>query len=140
MENLFVYGSLRRGTEQSSASRRGVGNEYARFLELNGTYVGPATTEGRLVLLSTYPGFVDGKGKVLGDLYQVTTVVLKKLDTYEGFEFERFKREVSGPDGLVEAWIYIYKFSPTGKPRIESGDWSTYNAPASASSTEDPVG
>lgn len=140
MEHLFVYGSLRRGTEQSSALRRGVGNEYARFLEMNGTYIGPGTAEGRLIMLSKYPGFVDGKGKVLGDLYQVNTVTLKKLDTHEGFEFERLKREVVGPDGPVDAWIYVYKFSPTGKPRIESGDWSTYVPAKSSDSPEDSAG
>jgi gamma-glutamylcyclotransferase (GGCT)/AIG2-like uncharacterized protein YtfP len=128
MEQLFVYGSLRKGTAQAKASRRGVGNEYARFLEMNGVYIGPAKAEGRLVVLTDYPGFVDGKGTVLGDLYEVTTVVIKKLDKYEGLEFERLKRTVQGPNGESEAWVYVYKFSPTGKKRIESGDWSTYIA------------
>ena len=126
MENLFVYGSLRKGTLQSQAARRGIGTEYARFLEMNGIYVGPAKAEGRMILLTDYPGFVDGKGTVLGDLYQVTTAVIKKLDEYEGIEFERLKREVVGPDGPSDAWVYVYKFSPTGKKRIESGDWSAY--------------
>jgi gamma-glutamylcyclotransferase (GGCT)/AIG2-like uncharacterized protein YtfP len=126
MEQIFVYGSLRKGTHQSQASRRSVGTAYARFLEMNGTYVGSATAEGRLILLSDYPGFVDGKGSVMGDLYEVTTVILKKLDDYEGIEFEREKRPVNGPNGTIDAWVYVYKFSPTGKKRIESGDWSTY--------------
>jgi gamma-glutamylcyclotransferase (GGCT)/AIG2-like uncharacterized protein YtfP len=139
MEHLFVYGSLRKGTDRSKAQRQGVGSEYARFLEMNSTYVGPGKTEGRLWLLSDYPGFTDGKGVVLGDLYQVTTAVIKKLDKYEGIEFERLKRPVDGPNGEVDAWIYVYRFSPTGKKRIENGDWSSYgveSAPAAAAIPE----
>jgi gamma-glutamylcyclotransferase (GGCT)/AIG2-like uncharacterized protein YtfP len=135
MEHLFVYGSLRKGTDRSKAQRQGVGSEYARFLELNSTYIGPGKTEGRLWLLAEYPGFTDGKGIVLGDLYQVSTAVIKKLDKYEGLEFERLKRPVDGPNGEVDAWIYVYRFSPTGKKRIENGDWSSYgveSAPAAA--------
>ena len=130
MEYLFVYGSLRKGSSQGKAQRQGVGSEYARFLELKGVYVGPAKTEGRIYVLSEYPGFTDGKGIVLGDLYQVTTAVIKKLDGYEGLEFERLKRPVEGPDGELDAWIYIYRFSPTGKKRIENGDWSSYGVAA----------
>ncbi|MBS1833960.1 MAG: gamma-glutamylcyclotransferase [Acidobacteria bacterium] len=126
MEYLFVYGSLRKGTKQSAQSRQGVGTEYERFLEMNGTYMGAASAEGRMILLDGYPGFVDGKGTVLGDLYQVTTAVIKKLDKYEDIEFERLKRSVTGPDGPIEAWVYVYRFSPTGKKRIDSGDWSGY--------------
>ena len=136
MEYLFVYGSLRKGTTQGKASRQGVGSEYARFLEMKGIYVGPAKAEGRIFVLSNYPGFRDGKGTVLGDLYQVTNPVFKNLDAFEGHEFERLKRPVVGPDGEIEAWVYVYRFSPTGKKLIENGDWSSY---AAANPTEPPV-
>ena len=132
MENLFVYGSLRKGSAKGKASRQGIGSEYARFLELKGVYVGPAKTEGRIFVLSDYPGFTDGKGIVLGDLYQVNTAVIKKLDGFEGHEFERLKRPVEGPDGEVDAWIYVYRFSPAGKKRIENGDWSSYGSEVAA--------
>lgn len=135
MEYLFVYGSLRKGTKQSAQSRQGIGTEYARFLEMNGTYMGPATAEGRMILLDGYPGFVDGKGTVLGDLYSVTTAVIKKLDKYEDIEFERLKRPVTGPEGDVEAWVYVYRFSPTGKKRIDSGDWSDFQSPSQSSAS-----
>jgi gamma-glutamylcyclotransferase (GGCT)/AIG2-like uncharacterized protein YtfP len=137
MEHLFVYGSLRKGTDKSKAQRKGVGSEYARYLEMHGTYVGAGKAEGRLWVLSDYPGFTDGKGIVLGDLYQVTTSVIKKLDAWEGHEFERLKRPVDGPDGEVDAWVYVYRFSPTGKTRILNGDWSSYGSdtPAQAAAT-----
>lgn len=137
MEYLFVYGSLRKGSTQGKASRQGVGSEYARFLELKGVYVGPAKAEGRIFVLSDYPGFTDGKGTVLGDLYQVTNPVFKKLDGFEGHEFERLKRSVQGPDGEVEAWVYVYRFSPTGKQRIENGDWSSFAATRATDSLTD---
>ncbi len=139
MEHLFVYGSLRKGTDKSKAQRKGVGSEYSRYLEMHGTYIGPGKTEGRLWVISEYPGFTDGKGVVLGDLYQVTTSVIKKLDGWEGLEFERLKRSVEGPDGEVESWVYVYRFSPTGKKRIENGDWSSYGSEASSTPIPAPA-
>src|SRR5260221_11473737 len=105
MEYLFVYGTLRRGTSNRAESRKSDGRLYARFLEQFATYIGEGKTDGRLHLIKDYPGFVDGKGTVVGDLYSVNTKVLKTMDEYEVKEFERLKRDVEGPAGTVTTWI-----------------------------------
>ena len=128
MEYLFVYGTLRRGTTHRAESRKSDGTLYARFLEQFATYIGEAKTDGRIHLIKDYPGFVDGKGIVVGDLYTVSTKVLKTMDEYEGKEFERLKRDVEGPAGVVDSWIYVYAYNVTGKERIQSGDWVAHLA------------
>ena len=107
MEYLFVYGTLRKGTSNRAASRKSDGTLYARFLEQFGGYLGEAKTDGRLHLINDYPGFVDGTGTVVGDLYSVTSKILKTIDEYEGKEFERLKREIFLMRRNIAYWLFI---------------------------------
>jgi gamma-glutamylcyclotransferase (GGCT)/AIG2-like uncharacterized protein YtfP len=123
-ELVFVYGTLRRGG--SNAFRM----EAAEF-------VGRGRMEGRLHVISWYPGLVVGHGSgwVVGELYRVTPEHLGALDAFEGIsagevEGAEYRRVVvpvllEGAifEESVEAWAYEWT-GPVDEERwIPSGDW-----------------
>lgn len=126
-EYIFVYGSLRRG---SSSPVRGVLDNYAE-------YVGEATFRGNLFEIDWYPGVVPSKDEndiVYGEIYKMidSEKVLSELDRYEGCSpanskphaFVRKERIVKLKEGKeLNAWIYLYNQSTSGKKRIPSGDF-----------------
>lgn len=106
MEYLFVYGLFR---------------DSARTLLGETTFCGKSTIEGKLFKVNEfYPGYVKGKGKVVGDVYLIDPIVLDKLDEFEGDEYIRTKT-ITSTD--VECWVYEYKYDTTGIKEIRSGDW-----------------
>jgi gamma-glutamylcyclotransferase (GGCT)/AIG2-like uncharacterized protein YtfP len=120
-EFVFVYGSLMRGLDLH------------HFIEA-GTYEGNATADGVLVSLGRYPGLVDGRGCVNGELYRFDDLpsALDLLDDIEEFDatdpdkslYLRVSRTVRSDDGRdVDAWLYVYNRPVTGAPRVEGGDW-----------------
>ena len=116
--NLFVYGTLRRGSN----------NEPARLLQGQARFTGHARMAGRLYGLGRYPGAVPAINKdefVRGEVYQVDDPdrLLETLDEYEGADFERAIASVQLDDGgKVECWVYLYVARKPGR-LIESGDW-----------------
>jgi gamma-glutamylcyclotransferase (GGCT)/AIG2-like uncharacterized protein YtfP len=111
---LFVYGTLRGGDVRSH--------------HLDGAdYLGVHAVDGyRLYDLGPYPAVVAGEGRVVGEVYELSTAThLRLLDEVEGCHHEPplYRREVVEVAGGV-AWIYVYaRPLATGARLIESGDW-----------------
>lgn len=106
MEYLFVYGLFR---------------DSARTLLGETTFCGKSTINGKLFKVNEfYPGYVKGKGKVVGDVYLIDPIIFDKLDEFEGEEYIRTKTRTSTD---VECWVYEYKYDTTGIKEIRSGDW-----------------
>ena len=115
---IFVYGTLRRGSN----------NESARLLQDQTRFIGDARMKGRLYGLGRYPGAVAAikpddwvRGEVY--LFDTTSSLLQTLDDYEGSDFERALTSVQLDDGhKKECWVYLYVGRTPGR-LIESGDW-----------------
>lgn len=108
---LFVYGSLRPG-------------EARHRLLAGARYLGPHRTESCYTMydLGEYPGVVErGHHAIVGDLYDVDTATLARVDEYEGHPHEYTRRLLATPFG--GAWIYLYRRDCPGAVVIASGDW-----------------
>jgi gamma-glutamylcyclotransferase (GGCT)/AIG2-like uncharacterized protein YtfP len=124
---LFVYGTLRAGSNTPLAQR----------LAREASYAGVAHFRGRLYDLGRYPGAVPSSfvgDRVVGDLYRLRRpALLRRLDGYEGCigetgrgqEYRRVLMPVVlvGTATTVEAWVYLYQRPAACRRRIESGDW-----------------
>jgi gamma-glutamylcyclotransferase (GGCT)/AIG2-like uncharacterized protein YtfP len=112
-EYLFVYGTLRRGSN----------NKFALMLADRAQLVGPARVPGLLYDFGQYPGAVKGEQGdhwIHGEVHWAADPeLLTLLDDYEGPEFERAIVSVTG---VQECWIYWYVGPETGR-LIASGDW-----------------
>jgi len=132
VEFLFVYGTLRLGTDHPLANR----------LQRGADYLGPAVTQGQLYLISHYPGLVRAKtptDRVSGDLFRLRpgSNLLDLLDKFEecgrGFpeptEYQRRPAQVtlSGGDNFT-AWLYWYNWPVKRLSRIASGDFLSVQA------------
>ncbi len=121
---LFVYGTL--------LSK--LGHSMHQVMKQDARLISPATYQGRIYLVSGYPGAVpsdDPQDRVTGEVYELDDpdLAFDMLDVYEGCEASQpeFKRaEVtvlleSGEE--VAAWIYLFDQSIEGCERIGSGDF-----------------
>jgi len=125
--NLFVYGTLRRGSS----------NDFAKLLRRSAEWIGHGRARGRLYLISAYHGFVPSEIEgdwVYGDVYRLQTpeLMFLELDRYEGcsatcaqpHEYRRSPSKVLLETGMwIEASIYLYAADISGKQRILSGDF-----------------
>lgn len=124
LNRLFVYGSLKRGTDHPMHKRM---LRFCSFLE-------PARMKGYLYQLEGYPGAVQtGDDQwIQGELYRIEQAVglFDLLDGYEEcskafeppHEYTREAVEVITESGQqLRAWVYLYNFSITGRQRIASG-------------------
>jgi gamma-glutamylcyclotransferase (GGCT)/AIG2-like uncharacterized protein YtfP len=114
LNHLFVYGTLRRGSD----------NKFARLLAERARFVGTARVQGQLFDFGQYPGARradQASETVLGEIFYLEDpgAILAALDAYEGAEFER---AMVTTGGLVACWIYWYVGPEPGRP-ITSGDW-----------------
>lgn len=134
--HLFVYGTLRRGSE----------HPMARWLAGVAVPAGPARVPGVLYDLGRYPGMAlsasaDAAGgaaapMVIGDLFELpgegAAAVMDRLDRYEGIgsvegpddPYRRLVVTALTPAGQVPAWCYVLAEGVPGAPRIASGEWS----------------
>lgn len=113
---LFVYGTLRRGSN----------HDFARLLESASEFVANGRLKGSLYRISHYPGWIEDSDEwVLGEIWQPRDAgsLMRELDEYEGPEYRRVVRQVEISDGLRECWVYLYTTPIEGKVRIISGDW-----------------
>jgi gamma-glutamylcyclotransferase (GGCT)/AIG2-like uncharacterized protein YtfP len=128
---LFVYGTL----------RPFVAIPMSRWLQRTARYLGPATTVGRLYDLGSYPGTAAARyrrDRVVGDVYRVGRPrVFRVLDRYEGnargkpkFVRERCIVRLAQRGARRTAWIYRYRYSVAGAPRITGGDYREYRLAA----------
>lgn len=113
-DHLFVYGTLRRGSN----------NKFARLLAEKAQFVGTARVPGRLYDFGRYPGAKraeDPGESIVGEIFRLDDpgAILPALDEYEGPEFERALVSITD---ARECWIYWYIGDDAGR-RIPSGDW-----------------
>ena len=96
---LFVYGTLMRGEPAH------------RLLLGRATFVDDGHVPGTLAHLGRYPGLVDGPGQVWGEVWRLQAPeLLKTLDEYEGYNFERRGTTVTLASGRrVRAAVYRYR-------------------------------
>lgn len=127
LEYLFVYGTLRQGTETNMH----------RLLAQHSDFVGDATFQGRLYKIDYYPGAVssvDPAHRVKGEVYALRepATVLPALDAYEECgpgsaeptEYVRALQEVVLGNGhALMAWVYVYQHPTAGLTEIVSGDF-----------------
>ena len=129
---LFVYGTL------MSSAGGALGRSQRARLAREGRSLGAAAMHGRLYDLGRYPGLVlsDAAWDVVhGEVVALTEAEksLRWLDAYEQIvpgrhphnQYERLvcKATLAGGED-VQAWVYVYRQSPTGKPLIPDGRWS----------------
>ena len=120
---LFVYGTLMRNAH----------NPQAQYFHQAATFLGPARWQGRLYLVSYYPGAVPSElteDIVHGELWTLTDPqILALLDQYEEcsprdplpHEYIRSIETVWLGDKALNAWVYIYNRDTSGLKQIVSG-------------------
>jgi gamma-glutamylcyclotransferase (GGCT)/AIG2-like uncharacterized protein YtfP len=102
--DLFVYGTLKRGSP----------NRHAERLARSAEFLGLARVRGRLYRLRPYPWIrlqpLVNKW-VSGEVFRLhdPSRLLRELDRYEGREFRRVRADAIFPDGSrLPCWIYEY--------------------------------
>lgn len=124
-EQLFVYGTLRRGCPTGA---------HNKFL-VGATFIAPARVKGKLFKVSYYPALVidETADWVTGEIYQLaSTEQLAALDAYEECsypalpeqEYQRRKITVLTDVGeSLSVWGYAYQHVITHLEFIASGDF-----------------
>lgn len=111
----FVYGTLMKNQRN---------HEYLK----EAIYIGDGTLNGyEMYDLGRYPGIVEGKGEVLGEVYQVTREIEKQLDYLEeeGTLYIKKLEKIRLSNGqTLEAIVYVYNKSILECKKIEG----KYNA------------
>ena len=89
------------------------------------TFLGEGSVRGKLVNLGSYPGLIDGAGRVRGEIYRLDgPELLPVLDREEGYNFERRRAIVTLANGRrARAWIYRYRGSQNRAVPIPDGDY-----------------
>ena len=117
---VFVYGTLLHG-------------EVNHHLLAGARFLGPHRTAPCycLLRLGAYPGAVRAGGDtILGEVFQVNTAGLRRLDRLEEYPDLYDRQLIPTPYG--RAWIYLYRGPRADRPVIKGGDWRALAAdPAS---------
>jgi len=103
---LFIYGTLRKEAKShiKPSTSLGLDSVQGKIYDVNGHY----------------PGFKHGKGKVIGEVVEISEDNLDLIDAYEGVDYKRVK--ITTDEG-VETWIYEYIPEVSKSEEIKSGDW-----------------
>jgi len=118
MNVVFVYGSLQRG-ECNHRMMKG-----ARLLRSAKT--APAFD---LFDLGSFPAMVArGDAPVVGELYEVDDVLLKRLDVFEGHPRFYERTEIQLEDGTTAEAYLMPRSQVRGTRRIVSGSWKARSA------------
>lgn len=131
-QQLFVYGSLRRGFRHPAY------NYISRYF----SFLSNARIKGILHDMGNYPAATPATGEsfITGELYTIKndeqfSWAIEQLDDYEGLNIEPgekalFKREITdvytSDDEKTQAWVYWFNGDTAGKPVIDSGDVLEY--------------
>jgi gamma-glutamylcyclotransferase (GGCT)/AIG2-like uncharacterized protein YtfP len=121
---LFVYGTLRRGSDHPNAAR----------LADESAWLGTATLTGTLYRVCWHPALtLAGIDAVTGDLLRLhdPAASLPWLDAFEGcavddplpHDYRRERTQVMTADGPATALVYVWNLPLGGLERIASGDW-----------------
>lgn len=120
LDRLFVYGTMRQGQTARSLVAGSV------------TRSASASTTGQIFAFPMgYPGYVEGPGRVVGEVLWLTDLAATfgLLDAYEGEDFVRVLRQVT-TDAGDELWTWIYALADPETVKlgtlIASGDWVRY--------------
>jgi gamma-glutamylcyclotransferase (GGCT)/AIG2-like uncharacterized protein YtfP len=89
------------------------------------SFVSEGTARGALVDLGRYPGLVDGRRRVRGEVYRLHSVeLLATLDREEGYNFVRSRAIVTLASGRrARAWLYRYRGPLEHAVSIPDGDY-----------------
>src|SRR5206468_10058566 len=113
--HLFLYGTLMRGEPAH------------RLLAGRVTFVDDGTVVGTLLHLGKFPGLVAGRGRVRGEVWRLDArEVLRTLDEYEGYNFERRTITATLASGRrVRVLVYRYRPRVTARAvkNVSEGDW-----------------
>ena len=117
MENVFVYGTLRKGSFNHS-------------LISSEEFVAEGSTRNKYKLISNNIPYVikdeERVSTIKGEIYKVTDEVLEILDRLEGHPdwYRREKTMIDTNKGSITAWLYFYpkEYSYTSRV-ISSGDF-----------------
>lgn len=132
MDLLFVYGTL----------QQGINSPMAAHLEKHAEFFGEAYLPGQLYDIGSYPGALydsSGDERVFGHLFRLVGAdfLFKILDEYEMIvpertdnEYTRVLRPIWFRGQQIHSWVYLYNQSPTGLPKIPSGNYLEYLATA----------
>lgn len=124
MHKVFVYGSL----------LSGLGNH--RLLE-SSKLIGNAITPPEFIMidLGSFPGVVhvlESGSTVVGEVYEVDDITMKRLDRLEGYNEEHpshgLYNRMKIPTEFGDAFIYTFNdmFGKGIVDPIENGDWKSY--------------
>jgi gamma-glutamylcyclotransferase (GGCT)/AIG2-like uncharacterized protein YtfP len=107
-----------------------------RLLTGRATFVARGHVAGTLLHLGKFPGLVAGRGRVRGEVWRLEAPeVLRTLDEYEGYNFERSTSLATLTTGRrVRVLVYRYRGPRTREARltakavkkiavIPEGDW-----------------
>lgn len=121
---LFVYGTLRRGSDHENAAR----------LARESAWLGTATLPGTLYRVSWHPALVlEGEDSVTGDLLRLRdpAASLPWLDAFEScgpddpppHDYRREIAPVMTAGGAEQAMVYVWNLGVGGLERMPGGDW-----------------
>lgn len=114
MHKVFVYGTLKRG--------------YGNHVLINKSNILSLKAKApgiNLYSSGSIPFAARGNGTAIGELYEVDSIVLEKLDKLEGHPvfYKREKTKVQLDSDVVEAWIYLCEKYAKQNYLIQSGEW-----------------
>ncbi|MDM7956796.1 gamma-glutamylcyclotransferase [Blastomonas sp.] len=121
---LFVYGTLRRGSDHPNAAR----------LARESDWLGTASLTATLYRVSWHPALVlEGCDAVTGDLLRLHDAAASQpwLDAFEGcaaddplpHDYRRETAKLVTQRGTATALVYVWNLAVDGLERIASGDW-----------------
>jgi len=101
-----------------------------RLLVGQATFVDDASVAGILLDLGDFPGAVPGRGRIRGEVWQIDAAeVLRTLDEYEGYNFERCTKTATLASGR-RARVLLYRYRGphilTHIAVVPGGDWRTH--------------
>ena len=126
---LFTYGTLKKGFE----------NPFAERLRLTSFFEGEGYFNGRLYLISWYPGAIYDQletAKVHGEVYRLNgTEILHALDEYEDvFEDESISLYIRRivpvtlkNDTVLHCWSYLYNQPVDHLKKIKNGNFRDFS-------------
>ncbi len=110
---IFVYGTLMKGM-----------SNYDYYLSKT-NFLGNAEINGYIMYdLDSYPGIIEGNGKIKGEVYEVDDNTLQKIDTLEN-EGNFYKKRLV-PSSLGDVYVYIYNY-PIKNKNIIPYEMQPYN-------------
>lgn len=115
---VFVYGTLKKGQPRHEI-----------LIDGNAEFVDEAVLEGyEMYDTGYYPGIVEGKGVIYGEVYKVSDDLIEVLDIIEGVDYNLFKREAVVVNLLnqkqkIYVWAYIFNMSVSNFVKIHSGKY-----------------